>query len=71
VFARAAEHVGFGAVTPLSAPEPALRAHGYLSVAERRAIATAALRDVVAPAAEALLRTGSVERMPAAAEVRS
>lgn len=55
VFARAADHVGFGPTTALPADEARLRAHGYLSVAERRALAHASLSAVVMPCAAALL----------------
>ncbi len=55
-FAQAPRHVGFGALTALPGDERALRAHGYVSVEERRAIATQTLRQVVEPCARALLR---------------
>jgi hypothetical protein len=57
VFANAARHVGFGSVSPINAPADELRAHGYLSLAERRQIAQRVLREVIAPAAAALSNT--------------
>jgi hypothetical protein len=59
VFDRAAAHVGFGALTDLDGDERALRAHGYLPVAERRRVARWALDAVVAPSARALLATSA------------
>lgn len=55
IFASAPTQVGFGAVTPLPGDERAMRAHGYLPIAERRAVAEHALAQVIAPAAAALL----------------
>jgi hypothetical protein len=54
VFREAEQHVGFGAITELAGSPKLMREHGYLSVDERRAIATRALADVVAPAAREL-----------------
>jgi hypothetical protein len=55
VFADAEAHVALGAVTHLVGDEAAMRAHGYLPVEERRALAREALGRVVGPAASALL----------------
>jgi hypothetical protein len=65
VFERMNEHVGFGATTDLPASAAALRAHGYLTVDERRAIARSVLEHVIRPAARALLaaaRSGNALR---------
>jgi hypothetical protein len=59
VFARADLAVGLGAVTSLAGCPRALRAHGYLPLAERRRIANDALRQIVAPAARALLESAA------------
>ena len=45
----------------------ALRAHGYLSVEERRAIAMQTLRQVVEPCARALLRPQRASQAPESA----
>lgn len=63
-FAQAPRHVGFGALTELPGDERVLRAHGYLSLAERRAIATQTLRQVVEPCAQALLRGQRASQAP-------
>ena len=55
VFDHAEEYVGLGVVTAVAGCASAMRKHGYLPVEERRALATRALREVVAPAARALL----------------
>lgn len=55
IFASAHTQVGFGSVTRLSGDERAMRAHGYLPITERRAVAEQALVQLVAPAAQALL----------------
>jgi hypothetical protein len=55
-FAQAPRHVGFGALTELPGNARTLRAHGYLAVEERRAIALQTLRQVVEPCAQQLLR---------------
>jgi hypothetical protein len=55
VFDAAGRHVGFGARTALRGDAVAMRAHGYLPEAERSEIARSALREVIAPAAAALL----------------
>ncbi len=62
VFAHAEEWVGLGAGTALPGQAEAMRAHGYLPLSERRAIATAGLRDIIAPAARALLSSGGARR---------
>jgi hypothetical protein len=54
VFREAEQHVGFGATTERAGDPAAMREHGYLSIEERREIATRALRQVVAPAAREL-----------------
>jgi len=59
IFASAAAHVGFGSMTQLRGDELAMRAHGYLPTAERKAVAEQALSQVVATAAQALLRRGA------------
>ncbi|MEY2930433.1 MAG: hypothetical protein RL033_1182 [Pseudomonadota bacterium] len=64
VLAEAPRFVGFGALTELSGDERALRAHGYLSVAERRAIALQTLSQVVVPCGQALLRSNRPSRAP-------
>jgi hypothetical protein len=56
IFASAPTQVGFGSITPLHGDERAMRAHGYLPITERRAVAEQALAQVVAQAAEVLLR---------------
>jgi len=53
-FARAPRYVGFGATTELPGNVQALRAHGYLPIAERRSIAEQTLRQVVLQCARAL-----------------
>jgi hypothetical protein len=62
VFAEPERWVGFGARTALRGDEAAMRAHGYLSLARRREIAIAALCELVAPAAQALLRAASTSK---------
>ncbi|MEY4549595.1 MAG: hypothetical protein RL685_5790 [Pseudomonadota bacterium] len=64
VLAEAPRFVGFGALTELSGDERTLRAHGYLSVAERRAIALQTLSQVVVPCGQALLRRNRPSRAP-------
>lgn len=59
VFDEAHAHVGFGAMSEQRAPDEELRRHGYLAIEERRALAAAALRDVVLPTARTLLARGS------------
>lgn len=71
IFATAPTQVGFGAVTRLPGDERAMRAHGYLPVAERRAVAEQALHQVVLQAAGALLRRdASRQAQPAAQSER-
>lgn len=55
VFAGAEQHVGFGARSELPGDARSMRAHGYLAIGEREAIARDALARVVAPAGSALL----------------
>lgn len=55
VFARASAHVGFGPCADDAIDASLLRAHGILSRRERHDLAVAALRSVIAPAAEQLL----------------
>jgi hypothetical protein len=57
VFRAAEQHVGFGATTERVGNPVAMREHGYLSIEERREIATRALARVVAPAARELFAT--------------
>jgi hypothetical protein len=57
VFAEAEQQVGFGSITELPGDAASMRAHGYLSIEERRSIARDALAQVVRPAAHALLTT--------------
>jgi hypothetical protein len=64
-FARADRCVGFGASSDLPADAALLRAHGVLSIDERRAVALSTLREVVEPCARALLAAPS-PRAPAA-----
>jgi hypothetical protein len=59
-FAAAPGHVGFGAVSELPGDAQALRAHGVLPIAERRAVAEQILRQVVEPCALGLAVVGSV-----------
>lgn len=54
VFAAASDHVGLGPSPVHDGDVTAMRAHGWLPVEERRAIAHDVLRSVVAPAASAL-----------------
>lgn len=54
VFAEAERHVGFGATTVIAGVAASMRAHGYLSIEERRTVAVAALRELVLPAARAV-----------------
>jgi hypothetical protein len=68
IFASAAAHVGFGSVTPLCGDERAMRAHGYLPIRERRAVAEQALVQVIAPTAAALLQPPPV-RAPGVGEI--
>lgn len=56
VFANAASHVGFGPLPSESADALDLRAHGILSRRERHDLAVIALREVIAPAGQALTR---------------
>jgi hypothetical protein len=63
-FAQAARHVGFGALTELPGDERALRAHGYLSLEERRAIALQTLHQVVEPCGRALARPQRASEAP-------
>lgn len=55
IFDAASTHVGLGPVLESSPDERAMRAHGHLPLVERRSLAHAALRTVIAPAAAALL----------------
>jgi hypothetical protein len=55
VFERLEQHVAFGALTLLPGAAEQMREHGYLSVSERRRIASVVLDEVVRPAARALL----------------
>jgi hypothetical protein len=55
VFARAHEHVGFGARVEHHEPDDAMADHGYLSIAARARIAAETLEHVMKPAARALL----------------
>jgi hypothetical protein len=64
VFRHAADHVGFGARSTEDASVAVLRAHGRLPVDERRAIARAALDEVVAEAARELLGDASSMTLP-------
>jgi hypothetical protein len=50
VFAAAERYVGVGPVTALAGDAVAMRAHGYLTAAERREMARQGLHAVVAPA---------------------
>jgi hypothetical protein len=59
VFSEAEVHTSLGAITDRAGDEAALRAHGYLPVEERRALAREALGRVVGPAATALLAYAS------------
>jgi hypothetical protein len=54
VFRDAEQHVGFGATTERPGDAAIMREHGYLSVEERREIASLALARVVGPAAREL-----------------
>jgi len=51
-----AHHVGLGPSTHLEHDPTEMRAHGYLSILERKAIARSTLEQVIRPAARALLR---------------
>lgn len=55
VFGQAERHVGLGAVTELAGAVSDMKAHGYLPVGDRRDVALRAVREVVLPAARALL----------------
>lgn len=57
VFAYPERHVGFGATTDLPGDPAAMRAHGYLPIDQRRAIAVDGLARIVRPAACELLRS--------------
>ena len=59
VFAQAESAIGLGPETKLPSDARSLRAHGWLPIEERRAIALTALREVVMPAAKVLLATYS------------
>ena len=63
-FQRAGDHVGFGAVSPADASPSVLRAHGRLSISERRDVARAALRQVVGEAARVLFETSPATTAP-------
>jgi len=56
VFACPECHVGFGIKTSFPAEPATMRAHGYLSLADRRRIALEGLSRIVEPAADELLR---------------
>ncbi|APR84057.1 Hypothetical protein A7982_09406 [Minicystis rosea] len=62
VFAEAEVHVSIGALTDLEGDVETMRAHGYLPIEERRALAREALGRVVGPAATALLASNGVVR---------
>lgn len=64
-FASAHDHVGFGASSQLAGDPNLMRQHGYVPIAERREVAERVLRDVVAPAARALM-IASARRSPGA-----
>ena len=66
VFADAEAHVSLGAITRLAGDEAAMRAHGYLPIEERRALAREALGRVIGPAATALLGARPDQRAPEA-----
>jgi hypothetical protein len=55
-FADANHAVGFGAFSAQPAPETELRAHGYLSIEERRSVAERTLSEILKPCARALLQ---------------
>jgi hypothetical protein len=55
VFAEAEAHVSLGAITDRPGDPAAMRAHGYLPIEERRALARGALGQIIGPAATALL----------------
>ncbi|MFO0612487.1 MAG: ferritin-like domain-containing protein [Polyangiaceae bacterium] len=62
IFAEGAAHVGLGPAVDAAGDPRALRAHGCLPMEERRALAHAALKNVVEPAAAALLAPRASER---------
>ncbi|MFT3773962.1 MAG: ferritin-like domain-containing protein [Minicystis sp.] len=57
VFAEAEAHASLGAITDHEGDVETMRAHGYLPIEERRALAREALGRIVGPAATALLAT--------------
>jgi hypothetical protein len=64
VFERMEDHVALGARTSIAAPSDAMRAHGYLSLDERRRLATRLLAEVIRPAAlQVLLAKPAVTRV--------
>jgi len=65
VFADPEREVALGPTTSLPGNVEKLRAHGWLPIDERRAIALAALREVVLPAAKVLLAMHSAVDAPA------
>jgi hypothetical protein len=56
VFEHMEDHVALGARTSIAAPTDVMRAHGYLSLDERRRLATRLLAEVIRPAALQVLR---------------
>jgi hypothetical protein len=54
-FADADQHVGCGPVSDAGGDAEQMRAHGYLSLDERRSVARRALAEVVSQAAASLL----------------
>jgi hypothetical protein len=55
VFEHTEDHVALGAHTTIAAPADVMRAHGYLSLDERRRLATRLLAEVIRPAAMQVL----------------
>ncbi len=69
VFETPEAWVGLGALTSRPGSAQSMRAHGYLDASERRSIAVEGLRNVVGPAATALLAGYPSEPEPAPARV--